>query len=193
MKILSFFILSLIMLSDVTGQHFNIGAKAGLNLYNINSDDAADYETKAGLHLGLLGHLHLTRQYGLQLEALYSSQGARYSFAGNEYDLNLSYINVPILFQYMFNYGFRIQAGPQVGILVDAESDNAGNGDIDVSDDFKSAEVALSLGASYVHVSSGFGVDARYNIGLSDITKTSITDITNSGLQLGLFYLFIHK
>src|SRR6185436_4636551 len=115
MKILVSTLFFLTMLISANSQGFNIGAKAGLNLYTINSDDATNFETKTGLHLGLLGHLHLTRQYGLQLEALYSSQGANYSFAGTDNTVSLSYINIPVLFQYMFNYGFRLQAGPQIG------------------------------------------------------------------------------
>ncbi len=45
-----------------TAQHVNIGVKAGINLYTINSDNNAEYDPKAGFHVGLIGHTHLAKQ-----------------------------------------------------------------------------------------------------------------------------------
>jgi hypothetical protein len=54
-------------------------------------------------------------------------------------------------------------------------------------------EVGASIGASYVVPSTGFGIDARYNIGLTNINKNSDVNSTNRGLQLGIFYIFGHN
>lgn len=177
----------IIMAATANAQHVNVGVKAGLNAYNLSSDQTGyESDTKVGIHIGLLGHIHLAQQLGLQVEAVYSAQGAKAS-VGDE-QLNLTYLNIPVLFQYMFNYGFRIQAGPQLGLLLGAKSEI---NDVDIKDQFKSIDFGLSIGASYVHVPSGFGVDARYNIGISDISETT-DKVTNSGLQIGVFYLFVH-
>jgi hypothetical protein len=45
----------------------------------------------------------------------------------------------------------------------------------------------------YVHTASGFGVDARYNLGLSNINESDAVKSTNRGVQVGVFYLFKHK
>lgn len=171
----------------VTAQHTNIGIKGGLSSFNIETDNNSDFDSKIGLNFGLLGHIHLDDQYAFQPEFFYSQQGAKSSNT----DIRLDYINVPLLAQYMFDNGFRIQAGPQLGFLLNAETENGST--VDISDDFKTIDLGLSIGASYVHTSTGFGIDARYNLGLSDITEDSNVKSTNRGLQIGVFYLFGHR
>jgi hypothetical protein len=107
-------------------------------------------------------------------------------------NFNLDYINVPVLLQLMFDNGFRIQAGPQIGFLVRAKAEN-GSTTIDVLDDFKSIDAGLSFGASYVHTPSNFGIDVRYNLGLSDISESSAVSSNSRGLQVGVFFLFNHR
>jgi hypothetical protein len=60
--------------------------------------------------------------------------------SGNEVNLNLNYINIPLIFQYMYDNGFRLQAGPQLGVLVSAKS-KTNNSESDVKDDFESIDL----------------------------------------------------
>lgn len=199
MKLL-FTLLTAIMITGVAvAQHGNtqagkvsIGLKGGLNVYNIHNDNDVKYDTKIGYHFGLLGHIHINLNFGIQPEIVYSTQGAKRTFENVTTSYNLDYINVPVLFQYMFDNGLRLQAGPQVEFLINAKAKN----DIattDIKDDLKSIDLALSVGASYVFPPTGFGVDARYNLGLSDINETGDVKSTNRGFQVGLFYIFSHK
>lgn len=185
---ISFITIFLFAAGTLSAQHTNIGIKGGLNSYNIESDNGSGLDSKIGLNVGLLGHIHLNSQYAFQPEIVYSMQGAK---SGNT-DINLDYINVPLLAQYMFDNGFRIQAGPQVGFLLSAESEN-GNSTTDIKDDFNSVDLGLSFGVSYVHPPTGFGVDARYNLGVSNISDNSNVESTNRGIQIGVFYLFGHR
>jgi hypothetical protein len=184
---------AILMTATASAQHVNIGLKAGANFYNINNDNDVEFDGKTGFHAGLLGHIHLAPQLALQPEIVYSSQGAKYTFTGGtETKLNLDYINVPVLFQYMFDNGFRLQAGPQVGFLVNAKAETAGV-KTDVKDDFNTIDFGIGAGAGYVHVPSGFGVDLRYNLGLSNINEDDAVKSHNRGFQVGVFYLFKHK
>jgi Outer membrane protein beta-barrel domain len=167
--------------------HVNLGIKGGINLYNVYNDDNTNYEQITGYYFGLLGHIHLSSQWAVQPELVYSRQGAKNG--GTNY--NLDYINVPVLLQYMFDNGFRLQAGPQLGLLVSAKSE-INNESTDVKDNFKPFELAFGLGASYVHPPTGFGVDARYNFGLNNINDSGTVNSYNRGLQVGVFYLFRH-
>ena len=176
---------------DTKAKKVTLGAKGGLNIYNIHNDNGVKYDTKLGFHLGLLGHIHLDKQFAIQPELVYSAQGAKYTVAGNEVKMKLGYINVPVMFQYMFDNGFRLQAGPQVGFLASAKSET-NNSNIDIKDDLKKVDFALGFGAGYINPKSGFGVDARYNLGLSDINETGSVKSTNRGFQLGVFYQFRH-
>jgi hypothetical protein len=188
---------ALLIAGTVSAQHSSqkstIGIKAGLNAYNINNDNGTDYKARVGFNAGLLGHLHLAPQLALQPEVVYSQQGAIAELANIETKLNLGYINVPVLVQYMFDNGFRIQAGPQLGFLLGAKSKVGGN-ETDIKDNFKSIDFGIGAGIGYVDPSSGFGVDARYNLGLSNINENTASDKSyNRGFQLGVFYLLRNK
>ena len=183
---------AILITGTASAQHINIGIKAGLNVYNINNDNSAEYDSKVGFHAGLIGHIHLAKQLALQPEIVYSAQGAKYTAAGVVTKLNLGYINVPFMIQYMFDNGFRLEAGPQLGFLVGAKAES-GNVKTDIKNNLKSVDFGLGAGIGYVHPASGFGVDARYNLGLSNINDNSSVKSTNRGLQLGVFYLFDHK
>jgi hypothetical protein len=168
--------------------HVSLGIKGGVNVYNVHNDDNTKYDPRTGYHFGLLGHIHFDNQFAIQPEIVYSAQGAK--IVDTKY--NLDYINVPVLFQYMFDNGFRIQAGPQVGFLVSAKS-KLNNNTTDNKDNLKPIDFGLSIGASYVVPSTGFGIDARYNLGLTNINKDSAVKSTIRGLQLGVFYIFGHN
>ena len=172
-------------------QHNNFGIKGGLNAYTIYSDDNSSADTKIGFHLGLISHIHLGNQFAIQPEFIYSTQGSQYTIGSSTAKLNLNYVNVPLLFQYMFDNGFRLMAGPQVGFLVSAKTE-IDNTKTDVKDNLKKIELAFGIGASYVHPPSGFGVDARYNFGLNNINDVGSVNSYNRGLQVGVFYLFRH-
>lgn len=183
---------TILMAGTASAQNVNVGLKAGFNLYNINNDNNVSFDPKAGFHAGVIGHIHVTRQFAIQPEIVYSAQGAKFTTAGVDTKLKRDYINVPVLFQYMFDNGFRLQAGPQVGFLINAES-KTNNTSIDTKDNLKGVDFGVGAGVGYVHVASGFGVDARYNLGLSNVNESNTVKSTNRGLQLGVFYLFKHK
>jgi Outer membrane protein beta-barrel domain len=183
---------AMLFTTSASAQHVNIGIKGGLNVYNINNDNNSEYDAKVGFNVGLLGHIHLAKQLAFQPELVYSAQGAKFKTLGTETKLNLDYINVPMLIQYMFDNGFRLQAGPQVGFLVSAKA-KVGDTKIDVKDDLKTVDFGIGAGVGYVDPKSGFGIDARYNLGLSNINENSTVKSYNRGLQVGVFYLFKHK
>ena len=185
-------IAAILMTATAKAQNVNVGIKGGLNIYNINNSNGVKYDNLLGFNLGLIGHIHLAKQLALQPELVYSAQGAKFTSSGVESKIQLGYINVPLLLQYMFDNGFRLQAGPQVGFLVNAKIKKP-NSTIDVKDRFKKVDVGLGAGIGYVNPSTNFGIDARYNLGLSNINDNSSVKSTNRGFQVGVFYLFHHK
>ncbi|MEO6404883.1 MAG: porin family protein [Ferruginibacter sp.] len=182
---------AMMITGTVSAQHVNVGLKAGLNVYNIDSD-GGKYDSKVGFNAGVIGHIHLAKHVALQPEVVYSAQGAKYTVLNTDTKVNLGYINVPVMLQYMFDNGFRLQAGPQVGFLINAKTET-GSTKVDIKDQLKSVDFAVGAGIGYVHPATGFGVDARYNLGLSDITESGSDKSTNRGFQIGVFYLFDHK
>jgi len=178
--------------SDSPKGHVNLGIKGGLNLYDVHHDNSMKYNMATGFHFGFLGHIHFNSQFAFQPEIVFSNQGARYTAENVNTHYILDYINIPVLFQYMFDNGFRLQAGPQVGFLINAKSKN-NNNVTNIKSDFNPIDVGISFGASYIFPPSGFGIDARYNLGLTDINQDNSIYSTNRGLQLGIFYIFGYR
>ena len=89
----------------------------------------------------------------------------------------------------MFDNGFRLQTGPQLGFLVNVKDKyNDAETEFFTSDDFKSIDVSWTAGLGYLS-KTGFGIDARYNFGLSDINDYGSNKLTNNVFQVGIFYL----
>ena len=178
---------SVAILSSLTliqAQHTNFGVKLGYNSSSVQISDGADYDNKSGIHGGGFVHIHVGDHFAVQPELVYSCQGGE---RGNT-KLKLNYLNVPILLQYMVNDGFRLQTGPQVGFLVSAKN-KIGDIEVDVDDIYNSVDFAWSFGAGYIF-SSGIGIDARYNLGLNNISDDSDFEAKNRVFQVGLFYQF---
>jgi len=187
MKRIIFSAAMLLLIHSAFAQHVEYGIKGGVNfsnLRNTTADNSAD--SKTGFNVGGLAHIHLTRAFAIQPEIVYSTQGAEFS---NGDKLRLNYINVPVLAQYMFGNGFRLQTGPQLGILTTSNY-KSGHTETDV-DNFSNADFSWAFGASWLS-HSGVGIDARYNLGLTDVTKSTTADYKNRVWQLGLFYQFKH-
>ena len=184
MKKLSLIALAVVVCTSVMAQPPKFGLKAGLNLSNITNTEG---DLKPGAHFGGFAHIHVTPAFSLQPEVYYSNQGAKY---GSDSKTILNYVNIPVLLQYNFDNGFRVQGGPQLGILTEAKSKN-GSVEVDMSDNTKSIDFSIPLGVSYLGY-SGFGADVRYNIGITNVFENSQT-YRNSVLQFGIFYLLDHK
>ena len=187
-KIVSIIAISLFIVTSVTAQETHFGIKAGVNASSVEISNGDDYNSKAGLHIGGLAHIHISRQFALQPEIIYSMQGGQDE--SENIKLRLNYINIPVLAQYMINDGFRLQTGPQLGFLVSGKS-KVGDLERNVKDDLSSVDFSWAFGAGYLFP-SGFGIDARYNYGISNISDNTTFKAKNRVFQFGLFYQFMH-
>ena len=173
--------------------HVNFGIKGGLNVANLKYKHALtnyNFNPRASFHVGALAHIHKTRHLAIQPELMYSGQGGDYKSGPNEYKTRLGYINLPVLVQYMTGGGFRLQTGPQLGVLVHASSKvNDNDTHTDIQDSYEKVDFSWVFGASYIFP-SGFGVDARYNLGLNNISDVNNVSTKNRVLAVGVFYQF---
>jgi len=170
-------------------QNVNFGVKAGYNSSSVEITNAGSWTSKSGFHIGALAHIHASSHFAVQPEITFSTQGGE----SPTEKLKLDYVNVPVLLQYMVSDGFRLETGPQIGFLISAK-EKAGDNEADIKDLFKGIDFSWDFGAGYVF-SSGFGIDARYNLGLSDIADNPNIDIKakNRVIQIGLFYQFANN
>ena len=179
---------AIIAVNFVNAQSVHFGIKGGLNFSNLKGSlDAADY--KVGFHAGVLTHIHISKEFALQPELTYSNQGGEQTYNNTDIKHNLNYVNIPVLAQYMFGKGFRLETGPQLGFLTGAKQ-KANNSETNTKGFYKSTDFSWAFGIGYVG-RSRVGVDARWLVGANDINKVSTRPATfNNNFQVGLFYQF---
>lgn len=162
-------------------QGLDFGIKAGVNFATLT--DASGLDNRTGFVAGFFAGGKLNDNLGLQVEALYSQQGAEFDIGS--FDLN--YINVPILLKYYISGGLNAQLGPQLGILIDDDTQSVVGeviNDISVND----FDVAGVVGLGY-DFPMGIRVDGRYQFGLTDVPDTG--NGKNSVITLALGYSFL--
>lgn len=183
---------SVVALASKAQSDVHLGLKAGVNVASMKVENGSDYDSRASFNVGGLAHIHVTKHFALQPELVVSGQGGKYDVTNNtKGEVKLTYLNVPVLGQYMVGDGFRLETGPQLGFLLGAKS-NVNKVTVDVKDSYKTADFAWAFGAGYIS-DIGLGVDVRYNLGLSNIWDGTSNNMQNRVLQLGLFYQFMNS
>lgn len=183
----------LVLCSSLFAQKFQLGLKGGVNISNFNGLNWENADTKA--RVGFLGgafiNLMLGDNFSITPEALFSSQGAKVSQAGNERNLKVSYVSVPVLLKYRFNGGFYIEAGPQVSFKVNENTDN-----LPIDAFARNLDLAIDAGLGY-HSNMGLGIGARYVAGLSKVgdfdAGTLDPDFKNGVAQIFIFYTLFNN
>lgn len=172
----------------VTAQHAEFGVKGGLNLAKFNDDGPVNHSFSPSVHVGILEHIHINKSFAVQPELVYSVQGTKYTNGNSDFKYSMGYINIPVLAQLMTSNGWRFETGPQLGLLVNAKAKSGGTS-VDVKDNFKSTDFSWAFGIGYI-TASRFGFDVRYNLGFTDIVKSTVSSAKNNVIQAGVFYQF---
>jgi hypothetical protein len=184
------------------------GVKGGVNLANLEIDDdntTTTFKTnsKTSFHVGAFVNIPIGGNFRLQPELLYVGQGAKINgtmFVGGtsnaNYELDMDYIAVPVMFQLKTPGGFFVEAGPQFAFLTTARQDNESGSDPDLKDlgIIKKTDVALLGGIGYT-TRIGLGAHATYVHGLSNVfnadgSNMSDAEVSNRGIKIGLHWMF---
>lgn len=183
-KLLIVGLLSVVASAAFAQAQVALGIKAGVNVAKLNSNDLESSSITA-FHGGAFALFKFTA-IGIQPELLFSQQGSKIDdISGNPQDLKMSYMTIPVMVKFYLPGGFNLQAGPQFGFLNSAELD----GD-NVKDSFKSSDITANLGVAW-DLPFGLVLDARYNIGLSNISDDSSFDVKSGTFQFSVGYKLI--
>jgi opacity protein-like surface antigen len=199
----------------VNAQEIKFGAKLGLNVSNF-SGDVTDSKSLIGAQIGGFAEIAISDKFAIQPELLFSMQGAKTNYSETDVDYSyseasktkLNYLNIPVLAKYSLSEKFSILAGPQFGILMSAKEDfdvsetisgvtDSYSESVDAKDFYKTLALSFNLGATY-SITENIFVDARYNLGLSSISKdftdefgdSFSSDIKNNVIQFSVGYKF---
>lgn len=187
-------VLTAAFLSNLNAQ-LSIGAKAGINVANIITDDG--YK-KNGLenvilpHFGAMLEIGMGEHFALQPEANFIQKGFNNSV--NDVKWQFNYLDLHLMLKYKFNLGplrAYVDAGPTAGYAL-----NASKADNDVDFDLekmKQAELGIAggLGLGFDLGPGVLFVDGRYMMSLSNLNEDDSVRGTwrHAGFDYTLGYL----
>ena len=174
-------------------EYVYFGIKGGVNFSTFSGDGFSDFNdenARTAYHLGLLAEVPVSDRFSIQPEVLYSAQGFDVVRREDNADIEhqLDYVTVPVLAKFYLTEGFSLEAGPQIGFVVDEEISDGDNSIDFYDEDRKDLDVSLGLGASYKF--NNVFLYGRYNAGLTDIYDNPNVNVKNSVIQAGIGLLF---
>ena len=168
-------------------QGVSFGVKAGLNFASQKWEAggfSVSPDGRTAFHVGGFVTAMFSEKFGLQPELLYNSVGS----GEEDFELQMDYLSVPVLFRYQPIELLNIHAGPQFGFLLSAKSDG---------EDVKEFAKGLDLGAAFcagVDLPMGIGFTARYIAGLSNVMDdegdSEGIEVKNNVFQISVSYRF---
>ncbi|WP_330747009.1 porin family protein [Chryseobacterium sp. CP-77] len=184
------FLLGFLSLSAQQTKEKNTGGiqlipKAGISVYNQAIKGVSGEKSKVGFQAGLAVNIPTgAGNFSVQPEVNFVSKGTKFKNSFANQSFNFNYIEVPVLAKYAFGPVY-VNAGPSVGFLM-----GKNNAVKAVYGKTKSIDFGVQMGAG-VAIPAGPGnfiVDARYNLGLTNISDVKGTDIKNRGFAVSLGY-----
>jgi opacity protein-like surface antigen len=198
--------------NNLTAQKgFYVSAHGGpLLSVRFNGSDAdnngMDYKAKSSVAFGIGAGYNFTDHFGMAAEALYSKEKQRYEDHSVQYDEQLNFIKIPVVFTYNTNPSARIiltaKAGPQLGIVRSAKISNSSitalNGD--GKDRYKDLTFGAMIGTgARIRLTNNLYADAglRFDGTISNLESKeyreehpgrSKTHAVNAGVEFGLRY-----
>lgn len=146
------------------------GIKGGINSASLSSDADEDIDRlTGGVFGGFIGR-DINKNFGWQLEGLFSMRGAKAD--GGDAKIKLNYIDVPVLARFGATSTNGVKAfaftGPQASFNIKAEAEFLGE-TADLEDEIEKFDLGWTVGAG-VDVKR-ITIDARYTHGLMNIAK----------------------
>lgn len=157
--------------------NFTIQPKFGINVATLSDADKSIVDITFGLEAEYM----FSDWFGLSVGAVLSNQGAKYNETATvpKYEVDLDYVQVPVLANFYVLPGLAIKAGVQPGFKMRAKYKNE-NGTVDldrlyglynhVMDEnlkVSSFDISIPVGISYEF--KNIVLDARYNWGLNKV------------------------
>lgn len=186
-------------------------------LYSTNNSSTGLIKSKykTGLMLGADVEYQFCPTLSVSLGGYYSNQGSRYpnyndgdeetgEYTGySDHHIILQYLNVPLMLNWYVGEGFALKAGVQVGLLLDSKQErdetpytigkdgtqtHEDTKNVSFSTDYSSTDISIPVGLSYEYMN--VVLDARYNIGLSNILNANVANSKNTVFTFSVGYRF---
>jgi hypothetical protein len=189
MKKISLVVLFSILSTFAFSQGISIGPKVGVNFSNYTGGNIKS-DALLGYHLGGFISFNAGRNFAVQPEVLFSTQGAKLD-RGTQKDTKFktNYVSIPVMLKFKTNGGLYLELGPQVAFKTGDDI-----ADQTINKFAKNLDLSLGGGIGY-QTNFGLGIGARYMAGITkvgDFDSNTISnldpDFKNSIIQLSLFF-----
>lgn len=194
-KLIVMAVVALMATMSANAQEMFLKPMVGGTLATLTGDTEGN-KMKLGLVAGAEFGYNINDMFAVTAGALVSLQGSKFDDNSYQKDVttNLTYLNVPILANVYIAPGLAIKAGVQPGFLLSRKTkldELIGSGswtsvEHTSTDGMKKVDFSIPLGLSYEI--SDFVIDARYNLGLTNINDTDSYKSKNSVIMLTLGY-----
>lgn len=190
---LSVLFFSLLSFAELDAQQrFRAGVVGGFNISQIRGDFTGGYN-KFGLVGGLRVNTILTDKMDIGLEIVYSHRGSSSSSVeenqGFDVQINLDYVEVPILFNYKDWYVededyYKVQAtaGFAYSRLISGESVGTTNLRADIAEDFREDDFSFVIGAE-MFFTKKFSLSARWHTSINLLYSPISSNRDDMGLR----------
>ena len=196
---------------------FTLQPMVGMNVSSLSGKGMSNgkYDITFGSKVGIVGGVEagyqITDRLGVSLGVLYSNQGAKLklpaeteSSCDNSLKITQHALNIPVLVNFYVWKGLAVKAGVQPGFALSTKvtGDVSYNGKTllsadklnsiaDLDDYTNTFSLSIPVGVSY-DFNFGLTVDARYNIGVTNVVKDDNTSIYGKGsaFQITVGYKF---
>jgi len=187
------------LISTQASAQFKWGIKGGVNFSSIKNFgqviQTESLESYTGWHAGIFLQIKVPI-LAVQADILYSQQGQKFTASpsgiSESFNLEQSYILIPLVAKFSLLPVINLQAGVQYGILTTAAINGVEEYDfgtpigvVSVADQFTSGDWSLVFGIGFDI--SKLMIDARYNLGVSDISDVNLANL--DPLKSGVFQL----
>ena len=165
-----------------TYAQWSFGIKAGITSSTV-SNKYWDNKQKIGLLAGGVVTYELNEHFDLQGELYYANRGYKtevYTEVSDQkphdWKSSLSYLNLPVLLKWFpMGQGVYVEAGPQLGYMLDISNDREGWPkneplDQDLQENYKRWDFGIVGGIGFLFP-NGLFADIRYDLGLTDVFK----------------------
>lgn len=179
-KTILFTVLLVAISMNMQAQLVKFGIKAGVNYANQTGSNitvnSTNYQTDAitSYHAGLIAEIKLVNSFSVQPELLYSTQGATYKNATEEFRNELGYLSIPVLAKINLNKLVSLELGPQASFLL-SERNNFNVKDANTFD-------FAVVGGLGLNITKNLFIQGRYGLGLTDASQDA--QVKNSVVQI---------
>ena len=165
--------------SQETGR-WSVTPRVGINSSNMSGQDVyVDFnglvkpKRQIGFVAGALVEYRYMKPLSTAVGVWYSREGFRYKDIGDDAHTNLDLLNFSAVENFYIADGLAIKAGLQLGYLLNVKSVVDGRSE-DIGNSFKKLNVSIPIGLSYEY--RNVVLDARYNIGLTNLCDVELLD-----------------